>query len=343
MLAQCFEGVYFDVTVKNTSSFLIALQNAPLDSAAFSSNGPAQPPDLLANSHPQHVSFRPSAISQGPARPVSLLARVDDNEYVLLPNSSALVPVCLNSLSPSQEHHIRIVAPLTDDKDDIIIQIEGIWLSKGGYLAKVEGSSLGNEYENENVPRAESALIGEKHRATLGNFLHRNRFLHTHQHHKMEHDIPEADGTRRKVIEIVTDSPGSLSQKRHQQHVRTTEALLAGVLGWEYLLGEMFSADHVCIGVDGMCLIQDCYGGRGYPAGLGDVFFRRYVRILSHLHHLLIEEDSGPFGSGYFDHSWTFTAYVPDVLVRTFLGLPLIYTTLTWKDFQRWRIRFSIF
>ena len=275
-------------------------------------------------------------MSQGPARPVSLLARVDDNDYVLLPNSSALVPVCLNSLSPSQEHHIRIVAPMTDDKDDIIVQIEGMWLSKGGYLAKVEGSSLGNEYDNENVPRAESTLIGEKHRATLGNFLHRNRFLHTHQHHKTEQDIPETADTRRKVIEIVTDSPGSFTKNRHQQHVRAVDALLGGVLGWEYLLGEMFSADHVCIGVDGMCLIQDCYGGRGYPAGLGDVFFRRYGRIPPDHNHVLIGNNSGPIGSGYFDHSWTFTAYVPDVLVRALLNLLRIHSRLTWKDFQCW-------
>lgn len=219
-------------------------------------------------------------MDENPARPISLLARVDDEEYVLLPNSSALVPVCLNSLSPNHEHHIRIVAPMTDDGYDSIVQMEGVWLTKGGYLAKVEGSTLGNEYSDQDVPRAESSLVGEKHRATLGNFIHKNRFLHTHQHHTIEQDVPETDDKRRKVIEVISDSPGSLTKrKRQQQQARTAEALLGGVLGWEYLLGEMFNADHVCIGVDGMCLVQDCYGSTGYPAGLGDAFFRRFVSI----------------------------------------------------------------
>ena len=55
------------------------------------------------------------------------------------------------------------------------------------------------------------------------------------------------------------------------------DGLLAGVMRWEYLLGEMFGVDHVTIGVDGMCLIQDCVGGTGNPSGMGDIFFRRYL------------------------------------------------------------------
>jgi len=54
-------------------------------------------------------------------------------------------------------------------------------------------------------------------------------------------------------------------------------------MGWEYLLGDMFESDHVMIGMDGMCLIPDCIGGRGSPAGLADVFFQRFV-ILYYRH-----------------------------------------------------------
>ena len=53
--------------------------------------------------------------------------------------------------------------------------------------------------------------------------------------------------------------------------------LLAGGMGWEYLLGEIFGADHVGVGVDGMGLTQDCIGGVCEPSGIGDVFFRRLV------------------------------------------------------------------
>lgn len=85
-----------------------------------------------------------------------------------------------------------------------------------------------------------------------------------------------ANRERRKVLEVVTDSPGSFTRKQRSQRSGGADGLLAGVMGWEYLLGEMFGADHVGIGVDGMCLTQDCIGGTGSPAGMGDVFFRRY-------------------------------------------------------------------
>jgi hypothetical protein len=78
------------------------------------------------------------------------------------------------------------------------------------------------------------------------------------------------------MIEIVTDSPGAL------QHVKAGlsrsgggAGILGGVMGWDYMLGEMFGVDHISIGMDGMCLTQNCIGGTGAPAGMGDVFFRR--------------------------------------------------------------------
>lgn len=83
-------------------------------------------------------------------------------------------------------------------------------------------------------------------------------------------------GSHRKMLEIVTDLPGSMAGRDRKKNPRSRGGIVGGVVGWEYLLGEMFGVDHVTIGMDGMCLIQDCIGGRGNPAGLADVFFQRF-------------------------------------------------------------------
>jgi hypothetical protein len=49
----------------------------------------------------------------------------------------------------------------------------------------------------------------------------------------------------RKMLEIVTDSPGSMAFNGPR-----TRGVIGGVLGWEYLLGEMFASDHVTTGMD---------------------------------------------------------------------------------------------
>ena len=278
-LADELAGVYFDVTIKNTTSLFIALHNSPeehvtsdLAAASTASTIPSATPD------PGHLSFRPLSSSQKPAPPVSLLARIDDEEYVLLPNSSSLVSVCLETLSRDQEHHIRIVAPMTDDRGRGVVELEGLWLSKGGRLVKVAGSALSEDYVDEDLLRAENDMVGEKHRAGLSELEKdgTKRLSHKH-HHDDDDDVPSVGQERRKVLEVVTDSPGSFAGRQRGRRTGGADGLLAGVMGWEYLLGEMFNADHVGIGVDGMCLMQDCIGGTGYPAGMGDVFFRRFV------------------------------------------------------------------
>lgn len=232
---------------------------------------------LSAVVNPAHLSFHPLPANQKPASPVSLLARIDDEEYVLLPSVSSLVRVCIDTLSPEQEHQIRIIAPMIDDGGKGIVELEGFWLSKGGSLEKVAGSTLDEEYEDEDVLRAENSLVGEKHRVSLNKLEHdsTNRFHHSHHNGESEQGLLLASPERRKVIEVITDTPGSFTKRHQAKRTGGADGLLAGVMGWEYLLGEMFSADHVCIGVDGMCLTQECHGSNGYPAGIGDVFFRR--------------------------------------------------------------------
>ena len=201
--------------------------------------------------NPGHLSFRPFSANEKPAAPISLLAQVDDEEYVLLPNSSSLVPVYLNNLSAIQEHRIRIIAPMTDDNGQGIVELEGLWLSKGGSLVKVPGSMLSEDYVDEDLLGAENDIVGEKHRAGLNNFKEgsKNRLTHSHLHYVHNEDVLFANKERRKILEVITDSPGSFTGREKGQRKRGTEGLLAGVMGWEYLLGEMFEADHIAIGV----------------------------------------------------------------------------------------------
>lgn len=168
---------------------------------------------------------------------------------------------------------------MTDDQGQGILEFEGLWLSRGGKLLRVEGSLLSEEFENEDEFSAENDQIGERHRTGL------NGLLNSKNHHESgaeksdndDHETPSTVPARKKILEIITDSPGSFPGKRQGTRTGGADGLLAGVMGWEYLLGEMFGADHVGIGVDGMCLIQNCIGGVGQPNGLGDVFFRRLV------------------------------------------------------------------
>ena len=155
---------------------------------------------------------------------------------------------------------------------------QGLWLGKGGSLVKVPGSMLSEDFVDEDSLRAENHIVGAKHRAKLNDFEEggTNRFAHSHLHQASEEEVMLANHERKKVLEVVTDSPGSFTGKQKGQRTGGADGLLAGVMGWEYILGEMFSADHIGIGVDGMCLTQDCIGGTGAPAGMGDVFFRRY-------------------------------------------------------------------
>lgn len=235
----------------------------------------------IESSNPGHLSFRHSPQLDVPAPPVSLLARVDQDEYVLLPNSSSLVSIRSNDLDPNLPHQIRIIIPMTDDCGKGVVQLEGIWVSKSGKLLRVKGSLLDKEFEDEDAFHAESAKVGEKHRAGLNAIVENGRGKGTEEITKAEDE--EAQVTvenRKKILEVITDSPGSLSGKNRGKRKGGADGLLAGVMGWEYLLGEMFGVDHVAVGVDGMCLIQDCIGAVGYPSGMGDVFFRRYVLAL---------------------------------------------------------------
>ncbi|KAL8663002.1 MAG: hypothetical protein Q9202_004232 [Teloschistes flavicans] len=293
-----FPGVYFDVRIKNTTSLLLSLRNAPepLNSPAPTANDDVTNPAT----HSGHLLFRPESANAKPAAPVSLLARVDQEEYVLLPNSSFLVPICSGSLSRDEVHDIRIIAPMTDDYGQGVVQLEGLWLSKGGQFERINGIIQNEDYDDQDMLGTENDEVGGKHQSGLRKLLngHRRNGLGGGQRVLKDTEELQDFRDRRKMLEIITDTPGSFSRRRQVKRSGGADGLLAGVMGWEYLLGEMFGVDHVAIGVDGMCLIQECIGGTGEPAGLGDVFFR-----------------SGPPGSTYLEHPWLFNRYVPDIMV----------------------------
>ena len=265
------------MNVTNTSTLLLALHNAAIPLKSGGHGAKTQASALAPLPTPGHYSFRPITTTEKPAPPISLLVRIDGEEYIILQNASSLVSITSNDLAPNAQHQIRIAAPMTDDCGNGVLELEGLWLSKGGQLQRVQGSMLAEEYEDEDDLSAENDQIGSKHRSGLEEILKGT----TREKHKQElseqEDLPALLRDRKKNLEVVTDVPGSFRAQSAGGRRGGVDNLLAGVMGWEYLLGEMFGANHVGIGMDGMCLTQECIGGTGFPAGLGDVFFRRYV------------------------------------------------------------------
>lgn len=325
--------------MKNTSTLFLSLHNAADQGSHDSEATSTGHSKLVPVPTAVHVPFRPISSNEQPSPPVSLLARIDQEEYVLLPKASALVSICDGDLSRADEHRIRVVAPMTDDHGQGILALEGLWLSQGGKLLRVEGSLLSEEYENEDAFGAENDQVGERHRTGLNGLLKTN----DNEESELESEGDESSSishTRKKVLEIITDAPGSTPGKRKANRTGGADGLLAGIMGWEYLLGEMFGADHVGIGVDGMCLIQNCIGGIGQPNGIGDVFFRRSAtcNIASCQLTDIDSWPSGPFGLEHFEHPWMFDAYVPDVLVSGTRSQELSILPNYFLDPQYWRI-----
>ena len=164
-------GVYFDLSVTNTTTLLLALHNTAAQSKSGKLSAETQTSALRSLPTPGHYSFRPITANEKPAPPISLLARVDREDYIILQNASSLVSVCSNDLSREEEHQIRIAAPMTDDNGRGTLELEGLWLSKGGQLLRVQGSLLAEEYQDEDALSAENDRIGEKHRSGLKDIL----------------------------------------------------------------------------------------------------------------------------------------------------------------------------
>ncbi len=206
-------------------------------------------------------------------------------EYILLPESSSLVSVRHGDLDSTQDHTFRIIAPMTDDLGRGVVELEGVWVSKGARLLRVEGSVLEKEIAEEDDLQAENENTGVRHRLGLSRLIGGEGRTGNAEELTDEEseDLTSTNGGRRKVLEVITDCPGSFRGKSQGSRTGGADGLLGGVMGWEYLLGEMFGVDHVGISVDGMCVVRDCIGGAGEPFGMGDVFFMRLVQYAGSL------------------------------------------------------------
>lgn len=185
---------------------------------------------------------------------------------------------------------------MTDGNGSEMVQLEGLWIEKGARLGYVDGARAEGAEDDDIKFAEEHSEVGKAHEKGL------SRLWHFHLHHShatsqssdpaavTHHDDERGFVRRRKVLEIITDMPGSHSAAGLRGS-NGPRGLLAGVMGWDYLLGEMFGVDHISVGVEGMCLIPDCLarsvegienveGGTKIDIrehGMGDVYFRRCV------------------------------------------------------------------
>ncbi|KAI9778025.1 MAG: hypothetical protein M1839_008430 [Geoglossum umbratile] len=307
-------GVYFDITINSTSTLLLSLRN----SASATANSATSPTAATTASGPGHLSFHAS-LSRLPAPPISLLARIDQEEYILIPNSTSLVPIRVGDLDPHMLHDVRVIAPMTDDSGQGKLEFEGVWLSKGGEILGVQGSQLGEEIEEGDELEAKGGNAGESDYPDSSN---------TDIDRYEEVNKSEGEGERqmaslrKKLLEIVTDSPGFLGHASSMTRTGGGSGLLGGVMGWDYLLGEMFGADHV---------------GGVVPCIASEAKEREEREPNPHV------RVSGPEGSDYFSHPWMFQAYVPDVIIfnlgssdqASFERYASEYNRSTWELFER--------
>lgn len=271
-------GVYFDLNVTNTSSLVLSLQNARPEPVHLPTED-ADGESAAAGEAPQYRFGSAALKNKAASPPVSLIALVDGEEYVILPNATSLVTVRMHDMNPKMHHTFRVVAPMTDNDGKGVVQFDGLWLDKGGSLLPVEGTAAEGSNDEDDDFSAESDEVGKKHKIGFSRLLGRHSKDQVHESNgdNDELDPLTAFRKRRKLLEIVTDQPSHLNKRGKTMRQGGADSLLAGVMGWEYLLGEMFAVDHVTIGVEGVCLTHDCIGGTGSPNGMRDVFFRRCV------------------------------------------------------------------
>ena len=215
---------------------------------------------------PLHLSLRPDSASVEAAAPISVIARIDHDEYISFPNSSfGVISIAQGTLERSQDYVIRVMALAMDGSSDFIIEFEGIWLDRGGFLQQCDGSSntASSSSTHDHVvppirPHPDQRLDHESEQVTPNAKIGMNgRTIFSRPH--------------RKTLEIVTDRPSFI---RHAQ--KKGLDVLERMTGWEQLLGNLFSIDHVNIVVDGLHLIHTDDLGDGIGRA-SDIFFRRSI------------------------------------------------------------------
>lgn len=126
-----------------------------------------------------------------------MLVRIDDDEYIVLPNATSIVAIRKGDLDPIPRHEIRIIAPMVGGHKVETLQVEGIWVEEGGQLLPLE-------------------LI-----ATIGGGLSRE-----------QQATQTATGPLHwKMLEIIADLPGSVTGRDRLKTIGSNHGILGGVMG----------------------------------------------------------------------------------------------------------------
>jgi hypothetical protein len=145
------QGIYLDVAFNGSSTFFLSLHNYIQPTHA----GESQSKNISAG------ALLPPQLDTSSAEPISLLAQVDDDEYIILPNATSLVTIRTKDLDPYSTHNIRIIAPMTGKDSIETFQFLGLWIDAEGQLIPVRNPNPTQEPKTEHEHDANN----EAHRA----------------------------------------------------------------------------------------------------------------------------------------------------------------------------------
>jgi hypothetical protein len=291
-------GAYFDFVVRNCSSLYASLEEVGMTRLTREDTLGSR---KLSTQSPPQLSPHPRAASPG-----SLISQIDnDGQTLFRRDQQGLMAIAAGNLEPTEDHFIRIRAPLVNEGYRGM-RLKGLWLNEGGWLlnlsekADAAGQGLVSDSEAtiSNLAIQQSRRISGTPKTRHGGHIGRNG-----SGSQGSSPIPQ------KILEIMSDLPRILQNMTSDQDGN-------GFSAWEDLVGDMFGADHISINADGICLSSSCTSGLEEPVIARDLFFRRY-----HSPHWRFTATadyfpgSGPPGGAWFSKFWDFRSYIPDALV----------------------------
>ncbi|KAL9625338.1 MAG: hypothetical protein Q9160_000401 [Pyrenula sp. 1 TL-2023] len=235
-----FAGAYLEFIIHNSSSLFLSLYNSGQTSVAV-------PPsvDWSSGSDLRHLDLRSTKGRHQPAAPVSLVVIIDEHELVVYPaTGSGIVEVADGILDASSSHHFRIIYSGYPWDSGGTLQLEGFWISIGGQVSHI--------HDDGNIRRDDQNVKSLQQNSSIPKLLPR---------------FP------RKLLEIITDSSRQLAPNSTST-TTSTEGVLEDLATWDYLVGEMFNADHVTLSVNDLCLAPDCNGSDSSSITISDTFYR---------------------------------------------------------------------
>ncbi|TVY41066.1 hypothetical protein LSUB1_G003364 [Lachnellula subtilissima] len=126
-----FPGVYFDFAFNSTRRVLLSLHNSDPSGGTAAIEPPSDAPTLAVLPSTKLLS----------AEPISLLVRVDDTEYIVLPNATSLTIIQTGKLDEHSFHSIRVIAPMVRENVVETLQVKGIYIDQRGQLLSFADTS----------------------------------------------------------------------------------------------------------------------------------------------------------------------------------------------------------